>query len=171
VLAVTAGVLLSAGCGAGFDATSTEPYAPGDGILADSGDLRVINALVVAGDDGRGVVSATVVNRGGRDDTLTGVTSPDATIDVDDSLDLPAGGVITLGGAGEDTESTVVTGLDKEPGETIELKFTFSRTQPVTLRTLVVEATGDYATVTPSPSATPTPTPSSPSPSPSETES
>ena len=52
---------------AGFDATSAKPYAPSDGIMADSGDLRVLNALVVAADgDSTGVVSATIANRGDR---------------------------------------------------------------------------------------------------------
>ena len=45
------------GCSAGFDATSTKPYAPSDGVIASSGDMRVLNALVVAaegGDEGAG---------------------------------------------------------------------------------------------------------------------
>ena len=48
----------STGCAAGFDATSIKPYAPSDGILANSGDLRVLNTLVVVDEVGDTASSA-----------------------------------------------------------------------------------------------------------------
>ena len=59
----------------------------------------------------------------------------------------------------------------KAPGQTIELRIAFARAEPVMLRTVVVPAVGEYATLTPSPSPTPTPSPTetpTESPSPSE---
>ena len=54
---------LLSGCGAGFDATSIKPYAPSDGIMADTGDLRILNMLVVASASfSSGVVVATIAN-------------------------------------------------------------------------------------------------------------
>lgn len=145
---------LLAGCSSGFEATSLKPYSPADGIQADSGDLRVLNALVVAGEDGStGLVSATVVNRGDRNDRLTDVTSPDATIVLAGTSDLPASGALTLG-SGTDPSASA-TGLGKAAGENISLTFSFARTSPVTVRTVVVAATGYYAEMGPSPATSP----------------
>jgi copper(I)-binding protein len=143
-----------AGCSSGFGATSAQPYAPSDGILADSGDIRVLNALVVAGDGGRsGVLSMTVANRGTRDDRITAVSTPDATVRFDGPVELAAGEAVPFTGSGE--ASATLTGLTRLAGQTITVKLEFARTQPVTLRTVVVAAEGDYADITPAPSLTP----------------
>ena len=147
--AVTASAVLG-GCSAGFDATSAQPYAPSDGIIASSGDLRVLNALVVAAEGADdGLVSMTVVNRGQQDDRITGITSPHGSVTLVGDDELPAGGAVTFGA--EDTTATL-SGLEKDPGQGIELKVSFARAEPVTLRTVVVPATDDYASLTPSPS-------------------
>jgi len=165
---VTATALLG-GCSAGFDATSTKPYAPADGVIASSGDLRVLNALVVVAEGGdEGLVSMTVVNRGTQDDRVTGITTPSGSVAVDGDTRLPAGGSLTFGAAGT---TATVSGLAKAPGQAIELRVAFARAEPVLLRTVVVPAVGEYATLTPSPSPTPTPSPTetpTESPSPSE---
>lgn len=158
VAAAAVAAALLTGCSAGFDATSIQPYAPADGVLANSGDIRVLNALVVADADGdTGVVSMTLVNRGTRDDRLTEITSPDGSVALTGDTTLPAGGAVRLG---SDTDVTaVVEGLAKQAGENIRLRLSFSRTPPVTINTVVVAATGDYAEITPSATPTPTPTP------------
>jgi copper(I)-binding protein len=155
VACAAAAVSLLAGCASGFGATSIQPYAPADGILANSGDIRVLNALVVAGDGGRtGVVSMTIANRGDQDDRLTGLTSPHGSADLTGDATLPAGGAVRFG---SDTDVTAtITGMTRLAGETIRLRLTFARTQPLTIDTVVVEATGDYAEITPSASPTPT---------------
>ncbi len=151
-IAVTAALAaaLLAGCGAGFDATSRQQYAPSDGILADAGDLRVQNALVVASAGiSTGVVSASIANRGDRDDELTGLTSPDGTVDLTGDGALPAGSAVRLGA---DTRlSATISALTALPGETITLRLTFARSEPLRIRTVVVPAQGDYASVTPGP--------------------
>ena len=151
VAALLAGPLL-AGCSAGFDATSTKPYSPSDGVNATSGDLKVLNALVVKAEDGSdGLVSAVIVNTGNRDDRLTEITSPAGEVSVTGSKTLPAGGSVTLG---SDTQTqATISGLADEPGETITLRLAFGRGEPVTIRTVVVPATGDYADLAPAPSA------------------
>jgi copper(I)-binding protein len=149
-------VPLLAGCSAGFDATSIQPYAASDGINAESGDISVLNALVVAGEPSTtGVISTTIANRGERDDRLTGVTSPDATVTLDGTRDLPAGSTVLLG-SGTDTSATL-RGLTRLAGETVTLEFSFARAEPVTVRTVVMAATGDYADLTPPPEPTPSP--------------
>jgi len=152
-LAVLASLLLS-GCGTGFDATAVQPYAPSDGVEGNSGDIRVVNALVVAGSTvSSGVISASVVNRGTRADALTGITSPDGKVSFTGSGTL-APGLSTVLGAGTDPAATI-TDLRRLAGETITLRLTFRRAEPLTLHTVVVEASGPYASVTaaPSPSA------------------
>lgn len=147
---------LTAGCSAGFDATSVQPYAPSDGILADQGDIRVLNALVVSSDAGRaGVVSMTVANRGRAGDRITEISTPDATVSVDTPVELPAGGAVTFGAP--DGPTATLTDVTKLPGETITLKLSFAGTQPVTLRTVVVPAEGYYASLTPEPTVAPSP--------------
>jgi len=142
-----AGALLT-GCSAGFDATSTQPYAPSDGIQATSGELRVLNALVVRAETGAdGVVSATIANKGDSDDRIRDITSPDGTVTLTGDDQLPAGGTVTLG-VGTGTEATI-SGLSKEAGQTVRLKFSFGRSEPVTIDTVVVPATGYYAELAP----------------------
>lgn len=152
--AVLTAVPLLAGCAAGFDATPMQPYAPSDGVLVENGDLRLLNVLVVANAAGTsGVVSATIANRGQTDDRLIGLTSPDGTVDLTGSGDLPAGSSLALS-AGSQTSATI-SGLTKLAGEAITLRFTFRHADPVSVKTVVVAAEGPYATVTPAPTATP----------------
>jgi hypothetical protein len=149
VSAVAVAALL-AGCAAGFDATAAKPYAASDGILANSGDLRVQNVLVVASDSiSSGVVIGTITNRGDTDDELTGLTSPDGTIDLTGDGTLPAGSAVRLGA---DTDlSATISGLTALPGETITLRLTFARAAPLRVDTVVVPATGAYESITPGP--------------------
>lgn len=149
VLAVLSAVLL-AGCAAGFGATSIKPYAPSDGILANSGNLRILNILVVSTGPS-GVVSASIVNRGRASDALTGLTTPDGTVDLTGAGRLRPKGALRLGA--DTGTSATISGLTKLPGEAITLRLTFQRADPVTIRTVVVPATGNYASITPAPSA------------------
>jgi hypothetical protein len=151
-ITVLATVLL-AGCSAGFNATAVQPYAASDGVEANSGDVRVINALVVASPTiTSGVISATIVNRGTHEDTLTGITSPDGKVSFSGPATLTRGVTTRLGG---DTDpSATITGLTRLSGESITLHLTFRRAHPLTLRTVVIAATGPYASVTPSSSPT-----------------
>jgi hypothetical protein len=141
---------LLSGCGAGFDATSAKAYAPSDGIMADTGDLRILNALVVASASySSGVVVATIANDGTKADKLTSMTSPDGTVDLTGDGTIPAGGAVSLS-AGSELSATI-SSLTSLPGETITLHLRFSRADPVTIHTIVVPSTGPYATITPAP--------------------
>ena len=52
------------GCGAGQNAVTLRPYAAADGLQAEKGNIRVINALVVTGKDGTGALSLSIANLG-----------------------------------------------------------------------------------------------------------
>ena len=153
---------LLAGCAAGLDSTSLRPYSAADGVNAGSGDLRLINALVVAPEGSTsGILIMGVANKGERDDRVTGITSPAATVELDGPVELPAGGSVSIGGEGGPTAT--VTGLTKSPGEAVTVKVSFSRGSPVTVRTVVQPAAGDYESVTP-PAPTPAVAPATPAP-------
>jgi hypothetical protein len=151
VLLATSLLLVTTGCAAGLHAQTLKPYSPADGVVANSGDIRVLNALVVADATGKGVVSLTIVNRGNRDDTLSELTSPDGTVDLTGTRDLPAGMAVRFGPTTE--PSATISDLTAAPGATITLRFVFARTRPITLETVVVPATGAYASITPGPDA------------------
>jgi hypothetical protein len=142
-------LVLATGCAAGLHAQTLEPYAPADGVVANSGDIRVLNALVVADGTGGGVVSFTIANRGNRDDSLTDLTSPDGTIDLTGTRDLPAGQAVRFGAATE--PSATIADLKRQPGQNITLTLTFARVEPITLDTVVVQALGFYSELTPGP--------------------
>lgn len=151
VAASLAGSALT-GCSSGEGATSRQFYAPADGVYADSGDIRALNVLVVAAEgSSTGVLVMTVANRGRRADRLTGIETDAGSVVLSGPAELPAGGSLQFG---SDTDPTAtVTGLGAEPGEAIEVTLRFSRAEPVTLRTVVMPATGDYEDITPSASA------------------
>jgi hypothetical protein len=143
-------LVVTTGCAAGTNAQTLKPYAPADGVMANSGDIRVLNALVVADSStGTGVVSLTIVNRGNRDDSLTDLTSPDGSVDLTGRRDLPAGAAVRFGATTE--PSATIGNLKKQPGATITLRFEFARTKPITLVTVVLPATGAYSGITPGP--------------------
>jgi hypothetical protein len=148
LLALTPLVLVT-GCAAGMNAQTLKPYAPADGVVANSGSIRVLNALVVEDPTGTGVVSLTIVNRGNRKDNLTDLTSPDGSVDLTGTRDLPAGAAVRFGPT--TSPSATISSLVKPPGATITLRLAFQHTLPITLHTVVVPATGAYADITPGP--------------------
>ena len=146
--ALAAGLLTA--CGAGFDATAIQPYSPSDGTMANTGDIRIQNALVVASPTvSTGVIVASIANRGDRDDTHTGITSPDGTVDLTGDGSLAAESAIRLG-AGSNPSATI-SNLTKLAGQAITLRFTFAKSEPVSLRTVVLPASGVYTSITPGP--------------------
>jgi hypothetical protein len=169
-LAAALTVTVLTGCSTGFDATSKKDYAPSDGIVAGDGDIRVLNALVVAADGADdGLVSMSVVNRGEAADRITGIESDAGDVTLGGDTSLPAGSSVSFGADGT---TATVSGLTKEPGQAVQLTIRFARSEPLTLRTVIVPATDDYASLTPSspptPAVLPTETPTE-SPSPTET--
>lgn len=136
------------------DAQQARSYS--DGVMVDSGAIRVLNVLVVAPEDGGdGVVSMTIANRGDSGDRLTDIQTGDGDVELAEG-ELPAGSSVQVGG-GDDKISATIRNLQKRPGESVTLKLIFGEAEPITVETVVVPATGEYATITPTPAETPTP--------------
>ena len=147
--------VLVTGCASGFDATARQSYAPGDGIQAGSGDLRVVSALVVSPEDSNdGVIMMAVVNNGEQDEEITSVEADEGEVDYTGSHTIPAGETVLFGA--ESDPSATVRNLRAEAGESITVKISFAEAEPISLRTVVVPATGDYASITPGAESSPT---------------
>jgi hypothetical protein len=156
--------VLATGCSSGFNATARQSYAPGDGVQAGTGDLRVVSALVVSPEDSDdGVILMAVVNNGDQDEEITSVEADEGEVDYTGSHTIPAGETVLF--SAESDPSATVRNLSTAPGEAITVKISFAEAEPISLRTVVVPATGDYASITPA--AVPTPTVSEPSATPS----
>ena len=158
---------LATGCGAGFDAQARKVPGPQNGVNASSGQVRVLNAMVIAPEaetaqatGSTGIVLMSVANDGNSDEEITSVQTNAGTAEYVGPRSVPAGAILTFG-AGS-APSVTVRDLDLLPGEEITVKVSFTNTDPVNLRTLVLPATGDYSSVTPSaePTVTTTPSPS-----------
>jgi hypothetical protein len=159
---VVAVAALTSACAAGFDSTTSKAYAPSDGLRGVSGSMEVLNALVVAPEDGdTGVISMTVVNRGDETERITGLTTDSGTVELTGSDEIGPGEAVRFGAATD--PAATVSGLRAVPGEAIRLTLSFAEVDPISLRTVVVPATGTYVSLTPpaepTPSETPTPTP------------
>jgi hypothetical protein len=148
LLAAVASAALLTGCAAGFNAQTSQGYAPADGVQADQGDIRVNDALVVVPDDGStGVINITVVNRGSQPDRITDITSPSGSVELAGDTTLAPGQADIY--TATSSPSALMTNVIASPGQMITLKLDFERSAPLTIRTVVEPTTGDYATVTP----------------------
>ena len=147
--------VLATGCASGFNATARQSYAPGDGVQAGTGDLRVVSALVVSPEDSDdGVILMAVVNNGDQDEEITSVEADEGEVDYTGSHTIPAGETVVF--SAESDPSATVRNLSTEPGEAITVKISFAEAEPISMRTVVVPATGDYASITPAAEPTPT---------------
>jgi copper(I)-binding protein len=148
------------------DAQQSRSYA--DGVEGTSGDIRVLNALVVTGENAdSGVVSMTIVNRGSRPEQLVAIESNIGTVELSGTQRIAPNRSLSIGAG--DGATAIVRGTEAEPGEAVTLTLRFRNADSIRLRTVVVPANGEYETITPSPS--PTPSESLPSPAASPTES
>jgi hypothetical protein len=156
--------VLATGCGSGFDATARQSYAPGDGVQAGTGDLRVVSALVVSPEDSPdGVIMMAVVNNGEQDEEITSVEAGGGEVDYTGSHTIPAGETVLF--SADSDPSATVRNLSSKPGETVTVKISFAEAEPISLNTVVVPATGDYASITPAPEPSPSASESAATPS------
>lgn len=134
-------------CTVNFSAPTDEIYTPARGVSDRSGQVDVLNTVVVSGTDGKGTVVATLVNQDHEAaDTLLDVsvagTSADFSAAAQNS-EVPAMGSLNLAAEGGVTasDSSIV------PGRFVEVRFSFSHAKTITVNAPVVPASGDYADV------------------------
>lgn len=141
-----------AACGAGNNAQTLE-IKP-DNAATSVGDIKIQNALVITQPDlqstGPAVISATVFNSGRTDQTLQSVTLDTSGTSAElkpakgQSLTVPAGGSLILGGK-DNASATLPSGREAvQDGNAQKITFTFSKTGKVSLRAFVVPATSYF---------------------------
>jgi hypothetical protein len=140
----------------GFNEQTDQVYQPAVGVNDRSGNVDILNALIVSGTDGSGTFAGTLVNKNQtEDDTLQSVSGPDVTASRG-TVKVPAGKAALLADSG----ALSLTGDGIVPGKWVELTFVFASGQSTTVKVPVVEASGDYADVPPPSTATPSSSPS-----------
>jgi hypothetical protein len=150
-VALTLPVLAS--CSSNFNAPTDQVYTPGVGVNDRSGNIDVLHALIVSGEDGSGTVIAGLANNDPeKADQLASVSGAgnDASIQISDGgpVEIPAGGFVQLADEG----NIAVTATQIQPGKFIELTFNFASSESVDIEVPVVANTEEFSDV-PLPSA------------------
>ncbi|MFG1941582.1 copper chaperone PCu(A)C [Nonomuraea sp. NPDC048826] len=162
-----------AGCSAGFDANTNQPYAPVEAAaLIDQGaygkqSIHIPQAFVLGPESGgqlpwRGnaPVYLTILNDGSAADTLQAVSAGEvAEAKLAAPLQLPPGQLVKSEPA---KPQIVLEGLSKalRGGETIQLDLQFASAGTITLNVPVVPHNREYASYPAVQGAIPAPTPS-----------
>jgi hypothetical protein len=152
----------------GFALQTDQVYNPAEGVDNRSGQVDILNALIVADKDRTGTVIAGLANNNQtRADQLVDVSaaSPDRGVTVSMGSvrpKIPAAGYVQLA----DLPSAIAAkGTEVEAGRFVTLRFTFQNAESVTMDVPVVLRTSEYAGVpkptTPAPSPTKQPKPTS----------
>ena len=146
---------LLASCAAGFNAQTQQQYQAGEGISDRSTDIYVLNALVVADDQGNGTLVGTLINQSGQADELqqvsatgadgksirtTKLTSP-IPLGYQQSVQLESDGLVRL------------TGDGVQAGDFITVTFTFGNAAPIELGIPIVPTGPMYTSVPVGPSS------------------
>jgi hypothetical protein len=123
----------------GFSEQTDVSYQSAIGVQSRTGDVWVLNAVVVTAADGKGTFAGSLANQTDQDINLTGITGATGKIDVD----VPANGLVNLA-----TDGKVRVSDDSiTPGSFVSLTLQFSNGQTTALKVPVYPNTGDYADV------------------------
>ena len=146
--AATALLALSA---CGFEAQTNQQYQAAAGANS-HGDVDVLNAMVVANEDGSGTVSAALVNKTDDQQSLSSVTATTLTGDelpvrgLRSLLPLPSQVLANLGFATDAGGFVITEGA--EAGRYVKLTFSFTDAAAVTIEVPVVARTAEHEKVT-----------------------
>ncbi|HET6653698.1 MAG TPA: hypothetical protein VFH10_13725 [Nocardioides sp.] len=120
--------------GCGFDAPTDQAYNPAAGVNVQEGEVDVLNAIIVSGEDGTGTVVVTLANNNqDADDALAGVTGEGVQAEVGGDTVIPAHGILVI-----DDGLLSVTGESVVPGAFVPLTFEFDRARSLSLDVPVV---------------------------------
>ncbi|MEQ4206199.1 hypothetical protein ABN028_24840 [Actinopolymorpha sp. B17G11] len=159
LIAVILPALALAGCEASIGAETQDPYTPGQGVHADTDELRLRGVVAVSAVDGSATLVGTILNQSSVDDALETVRFRGGRTTLGRSpLPLRGRGIRVLGvdtSQGKATPATL-SGRAVRAGVVVPLTFDFRRAGTVTLNVLVVSREGPFATV-PAPSKPATP--------------
>lgn len=128
----------------GFDAATDRPYTPAAGTNDQDAGVDVLNAVIVAAEDGSGTFIASLANNDDEQDTaldeLSGVDATQIEAGEFTPIEVPANGFVNLA----DEEGVPVTG-DFSQGDFVEVALSFEHGETVTMHVPVVTNCGEFA--------------------------
>ena len=151
-LIISSLTLTLTGCsGAGPNASTRLIKQVTDGaeakITSDGNDLRMVNTLLVATEDGSAVVVGTIVNAAETADTLLGIYAGGTQAKITGETTLNQNQPIIFEGDSATTKG-VFAGVGAEPGKHVTVTFAFARAGKVSLDVIIRDKRDDYAKVT-----------------------
>lgn len=140
-------VLVLAGCAAGADAQTLQPYQAAEGTNAESGAIAVRNLLAMADDEGKGEIHGAFVNTGGSEDKLVGieVDKSEQGVEVAGMRAFPLLPKRSVSLPPETGKPVTLTGA--KPGEMVKVRITFEDAGPID--TSIPVLTEDHFSPTP----------------------
>ena len=135
------------GCNAsGPDAPTRNVRQVTDGVEATSGDVKAVNVLLVAQEDGSAVLVGTFVNSGEGRDAITAITANEIVGEISVStLDQYSGPAIFSGDSANSTAKFV--GLNAKASDRVNVEITFANAAPIKLNAIVRAKAEAYANV------------------------
>ncbi len=158
-LAVAAALALT-GCSATNPIQTQLDYPPSDGTAATVGDLRVLNLIVIAQEEGGpGTLTGALANGAADDEDVTLLVGGEQAVDVT----VPGRSTVLIGVTGThpryEAIDVRVTAVDTAPGGTTAVSVSTGSGGTVEIPVPVLDATlPEYADLVPTAEPTPTPT-------------
>ena len=150
VLSITLALSLTA-CGAGFNASTRQVKQVTDGvegtISTNDNLVKAVNVLVVATNDGAGVLVGTIINSRPTEDALLGVAINGVVATVTGNSSLKQNSPITFEGDSANAKA-VVPALNLKAGTHVQVTMFFARAGELTVSTLVYSQSEKYEAVT-----------------------
>jgi hypothetical protein len=144
-------VTLTACSGAGPNASTRLIKQVTDGVeakvLTDGYDLRIVNTLLVATEDGSAVVVGTMVNSTATPDTLLGIYAGGTQAKISGTTTLDQNQPLIFEGESATTKA-VFAGVGATPGKHVTVTFAFARAGKVSVDVIIRDKRDDYANVT-----------------------
>lgn len=137
----------------GFGDQTDQVYQAAVGVNDRTGQVWVLNGLIVSDTDGSGTFAGSLTNQDSKSAKLVSVTGAQGTV----AISIPGNSLVNLGTTGLlRLKDPAIT-----PGAFVPLTFEFSNGQISKVSVPVVNHSGDYSNVSvgPLPSASPTSTP------------
>ena len=142
---------LTACSGAGPNASTRLIKQVTDGVeakvLTDGNDLRIVNTLLVATEDGSAVVVGTMVNSTATPDTLLGIYAGGTQAKISGTTTLDQNKPLIFEGESATTKA-VFAGVGATPGKHVTVTFAFARAGKVSVDAIIRDKRDDYANVT-----------------------
>lgn len=150
-LIIAASLLLpmfTAGCGAGFTASTMQTQPANSGIYSSVGAIDVQNAMIVVTGDNTAKLLATFINTGSESDQLLGVTvsgptPQDIVTDYQGALEIPPARAVVVG---PDLQPQIdLVGFAPAESSYVKVDFLFEKAGELSLSLLTVPPTAALA--------------------------